>query len=82
MRMHGHAAHDTAWYVPKKLLEEWKKKDPVDRFEKLLESEEILSGAKKKSLLGKIQQELDAAVAAALAAPYPPAEDAGTGVYA
>lgn len=36
MRMRGHAEHDDASYVPKELLEAWKKKDPVDRFERHL----------------------------------------------
>jgi TPP-dependent pyruvate/acetoin dehydrogenase alpha subunit len=33
MRMHGHSAHDGAEYVPKELIAEWKKKDPVMRIE-------------------------------------------------
>ena len=36
MRMHGHAEHDPADYVPKELFEEWGKKDPVELFEKAL----------------------------------------------
>ena len=33
MRMHGHAAHDDMKYVPKEQVEEWRKRDPVDRQE-------------------------------------------------
>ena len=36
MRMEGHAQHDDARYVPKALLEEWQKKDPIARFTKVL----------------------------------------------
>ena len=36
MRMHGHSEHDPAKYVPKELLEEWKKKDPIVTAERLL----------------------------------------------
>jgi TPP-dependent pyruvate/acetoin dehydrogenase alpha subunit len=32
MRMHGHAEHDPADYVPREMLEEWAKKDPVELF--------------------------------------------------
>jgi TPP-dependent pyruvate/acetoin dehydrogenase alpha subunit len=32
MRMHGHAEHDPADYVPRELFEEWGKKDPVELF--------------------------------------------------
>ena len=34
MRMHGHAEHDPADYVPHEMFEEWRKKDPVELFEK------------------------------------------------
>ena len=36
MRMQGHAQHDDARYVPKGLVEEWQKKDPIARFTKVL----------------------------------------------
>src|SRR6202049_2672059 len=36
MRMRGHAQHDAAEYVPKEMLEAWKKRDPLDRYEKFL----------------------------------------------
>jgi TPP-dependent pyruvate/acetoin dehydrogenase alpha subunit len=32
MRMHGHAEHDPADYVPRELFEEWGGKDPVELF--------------------------------------------------
>ena len=35
-RMKGHAEHDDASYVPKELFEQWKAKDPIDRFERHL----------------------------------------------
>jgi TPP-dependent pyruvate/acetoin dehydrogenase alpha subunit len=38
MRMHGHAEHDPADYVPKEMFDEWRSKDPVELFgEKLTE---------------------------------------------
>jgi pyruvate dehydrogenase E1 component alpha subunit/2-oxoisovalerate dehydrogenase E1 component alpha subunit len=36
MRMQGHAQHDDARYVPKQLLEKWKKNDPIARFRQVL----------------------------------------------
>src|SRR5438094_6730850 len=35
-RMKGHAEHDNQSYVPPEVLEEWKAKDPVARFERVL----------------------------------------------
>lgn len=82
MRMQGHAAHDTAWYVPKKLLEEWKKKDPIDQFERLLISEKVLTGAMKDSILHDIQREVEDAIQFAEASSYPAGEQAAESVYA
>lgn len=82
MRMHGHAAHDNAWYVPKTTLDEWKKKDPIAKCERLLTKQGLLDAAKKKRMLNAIRAEIEAAVAASLALPYPPGEDALLGVYA
>ena len=36
MRMEGHAQHDDARYVPPGLVEEWRKKDPIARFTRVL----------------------------------------------
>ena len=82
MRMHGHAAHDNAWYVPKNTLAAWKKKDPIVRFEKLLTDRGLLNAAAKKRMLNEIRAEIDRAAEESLALPYPPGEDALRGVYA
>jgi TPP-dependent pyruvate/acetoin dehydrogenase alpha subunit len=36
MRMRGHAEHDPFDYVPKELLAEWEKKDPIEKIQKLM----------------------------------------------
>ncbi|MFA6470031.1 MAG: thiamine pyrophosphate-dependent dehydrogenase E1 component subunit alpha [Bacteroidota bacterium] len=82
MRMHGHSAHDGAEYVPKTLLVEWKKKDPVQRIEKLLQDKKILTSTIKEEYEKKVFLELEDAVQFAIDSPYPPAEDAAIGVYA
>ncbi len=82
MRMHGHSAHDGAEYVPKKLLEEWKKKDPLVNTEKLLLGKKILTPSIKSEYEKKIADELDDAVRFALANSYPSAEEAAAGVFA
>ena len=60
-RMKGHAEHDDAGYVPKELFEEWKKKDPIDRFERHLLAERPGDGggAAKRSW-PRIDEELTA----------------------
>jgi TPP-dependent pyruvate/acetoin dehydrogenase alpha subunit len=82
MRMQGHAAHDNAWYVPKKQLEEWKKKDPLEKLEAALLKSGALTAAKKSAMLKAIETEMDKAAEYAVARPFPSAEDAAKGVFA
>jgi TPP-dependent pyruvate/acetoin dehydrogenase alpha subunit len=82
MRMHGHSAADDASYVPKGMVEEWKRKDPVERFEKLLMNERILNEGKKTETESRIAAMIEDAVQFALDSPMPRPEDAVEGVYA
>lgn len=82
MRMHGHSAHDGAEYVPKQLLEEWKKKDPIARIEQLLMSKKIVTQNLIDEYHAKVINELDDAIHFAVESSYPPAEQAAAGVYA
>lgn len=82
MRMDGHSASDDASYVPQELLEEWRRKDPVARFEQLLQTEGILSDGQKQEIEQRVAREIDVAAAEALASPYPSPEEAAGGVYA
>ena len=82
MRMHGHSAHDGAEYVPKELIAEWKKKDPVMRIEKVLTDKRILTPKIKEEFEKRVFAELEDATQFAVESPYPPAEDAAVGVYA
>ena len=50
LRMRGHAIHDDASYVPKELFEEWKKKDPIERFEKYLSLTDLERGETERRL--------------------------------
>lgn len=82
MRMHGHSAHDGAEYVPKELLAQWKKKDPVEKIEKLLTDKKILTAKLKSEYEKKIAAQLDDAIDHAVESSYPSGEQAIVGVYA
>ncbi|MFN0159185.1 MAG: thiamine pyrophosphate-dependent dehydrogenase E1 component subunit alpha [Bacteroidota bacterium] len=82
MRMHGHSASDDASYVPKGMVEEWKKKDPIDRFERILLNDRVLNEMNKKQMDDKMSAEIEEAAAFAEENPYPPGEEAAEGVYA
>jgi len=82
MRMHGHSASDDASYVPKGMVEEWKKKDPIERFERILVNDRVLNETSKRQMDEKISAEIDDAVGFALESPFPEGADAAEGVYA
>lgn len=77
MRMRGHAVHDDASYYPPGLLEEWKKKDPISRFEKKLK----LTKEEKAGIEERLQSTVEDAVEFAEKSPVPPGENAYKGVF-
>jgi TPP-dependent pyruvate/acetoin dehydrogenase alpha subunit len=81
MRMRGHAQHDAAEYVPKQMLEEWKKRDPLDRYEKFLNDGKLWNAKTKQEIDARIAREIQADVEFAESSPFPPPELAGEGVY-
>jgi TPP-dependent pyruvate/acetoin dehydrogenase alpha subunit len=81
-RMKGHAEHDDAGYVAKELFEEWKAKDPIDRFERYLLSQGLATEEELRRIVAAIDEDLNREVDAALASPFPPPERAFEGVYA
>jgi TPP-dependent pyruvate/acetoin dehydrogenase alpha subunit len=82
MRMHGHAEHDPADYVPKEMYEEWRKKDPVELFENALISGGVIDEAYAKDIREQARQHAIAARKKALADPMPDASTVEDGVYA
>jgi TPP-dependent pyruvate/acetoin dehydrogenase alpha subunit len=82
MRMRGHAEHDDASYVPPALLEEWRARDPIDRFAAYLRDQAVLDDASAKSIDDRIAQEIEEAVFSAESSPLPEAKNLLEGVYA
>jgi TPP-dependent pyruvate/acetoin dehydrogenase alpha subunit len=80
-RMTGHSAHDDAGYVPEKLFTEWKKKDPIVRFENDLLEEGVISREDIERMQREIDAIIDDAVEWAENEPLPVAEDLMTDVY-
>jgi len=67
MRMHGHAAHDDMKYVPKEQVEEWRKKDPIDRQEARLRDLGVDTAAVRE----EVREAIEAGTQEALAMPMP-----------
>jgi TPP-dependent pyruvate/acetoin dehydrogenase alpha subunit len=82
MRMHGHAEHDPADYVPREMLEEWSKKDPVELFEKALVGAGVLDDDTVKATRDNARQAAIAARKKALSDPMPDPATVEVGVYA
>jgi pyruvate dehydrogenase E1 component alpha subunit len=78
MRMHGHAAHDDMKYVPREKIEEWRRKDPIDRQVRRLEA----AGVDVAALRQEVAAEIERAVEEALATPMPDGNTAADGVFA
>jgi len=82
MRMKGHAIHDSAGYVPKKMFEYWRKRDPIARFEKyLVKEKKWLTADENSRLIADLEPFLEAEREAAVNSPMPAPESAAGGVY-
>jgi TPP-dependent pyruvate/acetoin dehydrogenase alpha subunit len=82
MRMHGHAEHDSADYVPKEMYDEWSKKDPVELFENVLVQAGVIDADAAKKVREDARQFAIAARRKALADPMPEPSGIEDGVYA
>jgi TPP-dependent pyruvate/acetoin dehydrogenase alpha subunit len=81
-RWYGHSEVDPASYRKKEEVEEWKKKDPIPRFEAYLRNNGILDDKIKGEIDQEIKEEIEAAVKFADESPLPEPEEALDHVYA
>lgn len=82
MRMHGHSEHDSAKYVPRELLEEWKKKDPILKAERLLTELGHADETLFREVEERVKKEVEAGVEFAEQSPLPEGPEALEGVFA
>jgi TPP-dependent pyruvate/acetoin dehydrogenase alpha subunit len=81
MRMRGHAEHDDMKYVPRPMLEEWSKKDPILRYQERLLADGVASQTDLDGLDARLEAALVGDVAFAEASPFPEPETGLSGVY-
>jgi TPP-dependent pyruvate/acetoin dehydrogenase alpha subunit len=81
MRMKGHAIHDAAAYVPKEMHEFWRKRDPIDRFEKYLLAKKWLTPEQSQKMIEEVEKEIEAEREFADNSPMPEGHTAAEGVY-
>jgi len=81
-RMKGHAEHDGQSYVPREELEEWRRRDPIERYAERLIAAGDATASALDAIDRAIAEELDRDVADAEASPSPAPQHALDGVYA
>lgn len=80
-RWYGHNIGDPGTWRPEEEVKAWKAKDPIPRFRRLLVEQGVADEADLDAIDDEEDAELDAAVAAAEADPYPEVEEALEDVY-
>jgi 2-oxoisovalerate dehydrogenase E1 component len=68
-RMRGHEEASGTKYVPKKLLEDWAKRDPIARFERHLVKKKLLSRKEMKAVRAELLAEIEASIERAFEEP-------------
>lgn len=81
MRMRGHAEHDDFSYVPKETLEFWRQRDPVERYEQLLITKEVITKPEIDAMRQGVIEEIRAAIDYAVELPFPAAEEGFKNIF-
>jgi TPP-dependent pyruvate/acetoin dehydrogenase alpha subunit len=82
MRMRGHSEHDAADYVPREMLTEWERRDPIQRLESRLTDRGALDDRTKSEITGRVEREIEEAVQWADSQPFPDGDEVAEGLYA
>lgn len=80
-RFKAHSMFDAELYRDKKEVEEWKKKDPIPRFQNSLLKQKLLNNNQLKEIEQRVENEIQKAVDFAEAGTWEPVEDLTKYVY-
>ncbi len=81
-RFRAHSMFDAELYRDKAEVEAWKKRGPIERFEKWLRENDLVHETELQAIKAEVATEVDAAVAFAEAGTWEPVEDLTKDVYA
>ena len=81
-RMKGHAEHDAQAYVPKEDLEEWRRRDPLERYARVLVETGDATAEELAAIDRAVAEEIDREAEAAEKSPLPDPAIALQNVYA
>jgi pyruvate dehydrogenase E1 component alpha subunit len=82
LRMHGHSEHDSAKYVPRELLEAWKRNDPIAKTERRLVDLGYADESTFHDVEERVKKEVEEAVEFAERSPLPDGKETLEGVFA
>src|SRR5690606_32261517 len=82
MRLMGHAIHDGADYVPRALLEEWEKRNPIDLYQRKVLDTGVADQAEIDEIIHRCEVEVADAIEFAEQSPFPDPATVLDGVYA
>ena len=82
MRMHGHGAHDDMRYVPEGMLDEWARRDPIERYAGRLRDDFGFADDEIAATRQEVSGYVAECAEKALASPMPDASLALEGVFA
>jgi TPP-dependent pyruvate/acetoin dehydrogenase alpha subunit len=80
-RRKGHAEHDDQRYIPEGELENWEKRDPLDRFQRHLLSNGVAGQEKLDEITADVRREIEEDSAWAESSPMPDPEKAAYNVF-
>ena len=80
-RVKGHAEHDNQSYVPQEIIDEWRGKDPIERYERALIDEGTATAADFEAIQQRVRREVDTATDEAERSPMPNGSDAVLGLF-
>ncbi len=81
-RYMGHHVGDPLNYRDKAEVEQWRARDPIERFEQLLVGRRVMTAGDVDALRAEVEREIEEAVAFAKASPEPAAATLAEDVYA
>src|SRR5207247_8298626 len=81
-RLKGHAEHDNQSYVPQEIIDEWRGKDAIERYERTLIDDGVATEADLAAIQKRVRAEVDAATEEAERSPMPQAHEAALGLFA
>jgi len=81
-RIGGHYEGDSESYRSAEEIKEWRQKDPIERFEKLLLEQGTLSDATRETITKRVTKIVDDALSFAKRSPFPAPEATYSNVYA